>query len=73
MSVEMPDPSREEAAKRWHEALEQSGWLESCAMEEAHIADALGRVIVQPVVAQRPVPHYAGSAMDGFAVRSMDT
>ena len=73
MSAEMPDPTREEAAKRWHEALVQSGWLESCPMEETHIVDALGRVIVQPVVALRPVPHYAGSAMDGFAVRSMDT
>ena len=73
MSAEVLDLTREEAAKRWHEALERSGWLESCAMEEIDIVDALGRVIAQPVVALRPVPHYAGSAMDGFAVRSMDT
>ncbi len=73
MSAEMSDPTREEAVKRWHKALELSGWLESCAMEEIHIVDALGRVLAQPVVALRPVPHYEGSAMDGFAVRAMDT
>ena len=73
MSAVTTDLTREEAAKRWHEALEQSGWLRSCAKEDANILDALGRVTAQPVAALRPVPHYMGSAMDGFAVRSSDT
>ena len=42
-------------------------------MQEIPVASAKGRIIAQPVVARRSVPHYAGSAMDGFAVRAADT
>jgi molybdopterin molybdotransferase len=34
------------------------------------IAEALGRVLVEDVAAERDVPGFANSAMDGFAVRS---
>src|SRR4051812_17000528 len=34
------------------------------------IADALGRVLAEDVVAAHDVPSFANSAMDGFAVRS---
>jgi molybdopterin molybdotransferase len=37
------------------------------------IADALGLVLAEPVVAGEPVPPFANTAMDGFAVRAADT
>ena len=36
------------------------------------LADALGCVLAGPVVAPEPVPPWANSAMDGYAVRSAD-
>jgi molybdopterin molybdotransferase len=38
--------------------------------EVVAVRDALGRVLAEDVVAQRDVPSFANSAMDGFAVRS---
>jgi putative molybdopterin biosynthesis protein len=69
----MADPSRTEALSRWQECLDQEGWLNFCRQEECKIIDALGRVIAEPVFASRSVPHYVGAAMDGFAVRALDT
>lgn len=37
------------------------------------VADALGLVLAEPVVASEPVPPFANTAMDGFAVRAGDT
>lgn len=36
------------------------------------VADALGLVLAEPVTAAEPVPPFANSAMDGYAVRSAD-
>jgi molybdopterin molybdotransferase len=38
--------------------------------EEVAVQDALGRVLAEDIVAERDVPSFANSAMDGFAVRS---
>jgi molybdopterin molybdotransferase len=38
--------------------------------EDVAVQDALGRVLAEEVVAERDVPSFANSAMDGFAVRS---
>jgi molybdopterin molybdotransferase len=38
--------------------------------EDVAIQDALGRVLAEDVVAERDVPSFANSAMDGFAVQS---
>jgi molybdopterin molybdotransferase len=38
--------------------------------EDVAVQDALGRVLAEDVVADRDVPSFANSAMDGFAVRS---
>ena len=73
MSTLMSDPSRQEAAELWRTALSQSGWRGTCAVEEVKVVEAMDRVTAQPIVAVRPVPHYAASAMDGYAVRSSDT
>ncbi len=37
------------------------------------LADAYGRVLADPVIATEQVPPFANTAMDGFAVRSLDT
>jgi molybdopterin molybdotransferase len=44
--------------------VERSEWLA--------VRDARGRVLEQPVTAGQPVPPFANSAMDGFAVRTAD-
>ncbi len=41
--------------------------------ETVDIASARGRVLAEDVTAQRNVPHYDRTAMDGWAVRSDDT
>jgi molybdopterin molybdotransferase len=38
--------------------------------EDVSVHDALGRVLAEDVAAERDVPSFANSAMDGFAVRS---
>jgi molybdopterin molybdotransferase len=40
--------------------------------ERIDFSDAMGRVLAEPVVAPHDVPNFANSAMDGFAVRSVD-
>ncbi len=40
--------------------------------ERIYIADALGRVLAEDVFASRPLPPWANSAMDGYAVRARD-
>ncbi|MFB6165945.1 MAG: gephyrin-like molybdotransferase Glp [Haloarculaceae archaeon] len=37
------------------------------------LSSAVGRVLAEPIVARRDVPHYDRAAMDGFAVRAADT
>ena len=41
-------------------------------VEQVAVADALGRVLAEEVVAPRPVPAHDSSAMDGYAVRFAD-
>jgi molybdopterin molybdotransferase len=45
------------------------------ALDEEAVAlhDALGRVLVREVRADGPVPAFAGSAMDGYAIRAADS
>jgi len=40
--------------------------------EEMALADALGRVLAEDVIAPRDIPAFANAAMDGFAVRHAD-
>jgi molybdopterin molybdotransferase len=42
------------------------------AVEQLHLRAALGRVLVEAVVANIDVPPFDNSAMDGYAVRSQD-
>jgi molybdopterin molybdotransferase len=42
-------------------------------LESAALAEALGRVLAQPVIASRDQPPFAVSEMDGYALRVADT
>lgn len=41
--------------------------------EEITTQDALGRVLLQPAVAQNPLPSFPRTTVDGYAVRAADT
>lgn len=47
--------------------------IEPLAGRNVPIADALGLVLAEPVASAEPVPAFANTAMDGFAVRAADT
>lgn len=49
------------------------GSLHPLAPVAVPIADALGCVLAEPVVARESIPPFANTAMDGFAVRAEDT
>src|SRR5580693_5294493 len=42
------------------------------AVESVRLADALGRVLAEPIVADRDYPPFDRSTRDGFAVRAAD-
>lgn len=44
-----------------------------CGSESVQIGDAMGRVLAEPVLAQRDLPPMPRSRLDGFALRSSDT
>ena len=66
MREQRPTLSVEEALER---ILATVHVLES---ESVPILDALGRILAEPVQADRDIPPLANSAMDGFAVRGED-
>jgi putative molybdopterin biosynthesis protein len=74
MTVYLHDIPLEEAQRRFKFALETVG-LNSVLGEERIALDenALGRVVSRPVWAKISSPHYHASAMDGFALRAVDT
>ncbi len=41
--------------------------------EHIPVEDSLGRITAEPVLARISAPHYHGAAMDGIAVRAVDT
>ena len=41
--------------------------------ERVEATDVVGRVLAEPVAAERAVPHFERAAMDGYAVRAADT
>src|SRR3954471_16089384 len=46
--------------------------LKPVAAEQVSVADGLGRVLAEDLVARRTQPPFAVSAMDGYAVRAAD-
>jgi putative molybdopterin biosynthesis protein len=61
--------SRDEAVARFHRHLD----LRPRGSERVPLAQALGRVLAEPVVAAVDVPAFDRSNVDGFAVRASDT
>src|SRR5919198_2052108 len=47
--------------------------VQPLAGEAVDLADAAGRVLAEPAVADVDLPPFPSSAMDGFAVRASDT
>jgi putative molybdopterin biosynthesis protein len=62
---ERPDP--DQAYSLWLDSLMRAGWTADPAIEQAPVADALGRVTADPVVARWPSPRSDCAAMDGIA------
>ena len=58
----------DDARERLLAAVEPHGRTATVPLLEAD-----GRAVARPLVADRPVPHYARAAMDGWAVRAEDT
>jgi putative molybdopterin biosynthesis protein len=54
----------------WLDSLTRAGWDAGPATERVPVADALGRVSADPIVARWPSPRSDCSAMDGIAVRA---
>jgi putative molybdopterin biosynthesis protein len=60
-----------EALAQLTEALRQAGWTPT--EEVVPVDQSLGRITGEPVAAHLSAPHYAASAVDGYAVRAADT
>lgn len=74
MSIYLHDIPLSEAKERLQGVLEAAGRWQVLGTEEIPLNEhAAGRVLAQPVWAKISSPHYHASAMDGFAVRSVDT
>jgi putative molybdopterin biosynthesis protein len=69
----LEDIPLEEAYARFWSALERVGMLGPLSGEDIDVPDALGRVTAAAVFARVSVPHYHAAAMDGIAVRAVDT
>jgi len=71
--VYLEDIPLDEATSRFHSALQQAGGLSRTSGERVPLPEALHRVTAEPVWARISSPHYHAAAMDGAAVRSVDT
>ena len=56
------------AYAHWLDSLTRVGWEAGPAVEQVPVADALGRVSAEPIVARWPSPRSDCSARDGIAV-----
>ncbi len=62
-----------DALARFMDALKAAGAADRSGSEAIPLAGAAGRITASPVWARRSSPHYDAAAMDGAAVRSVDT
>lgn len=69
----LEDVSLDDALRRFEEALARAGGLRLASAERVPLAEARGRVTAGPVWAALSSPHYHAAAMDGIAVRAVDT
>ena len=69
----LSDIPLDEATRRFGRALAGAGARQHTASETVPLDRANGRVTAEPVWAERSSPHYDAAAMDGVAVRAVDT
>ncbi len=62
-----------DAIKKYNDALKAAGIGGPLPGERIPIGDALGRVTSEAVIAKISSPFYHSAAMDGYAVRFIDT
>ncbi|KAF0145488.1 MAG: molybdopterin molybdotransferase [Nitrospirae bacterium] len=62
-----------EAIEKWMQRLEKEGALKPFSGEKIQVKDSLGRITAEPVIAKLSSPFYHSSAMDGYAVKYVDT
>lgn len=74
MSVYLHDIPLSQAQERLRQALQDADLWRVLGVEEIPLDEnPLGRVTTEPIWAEVSSPHYHASAMDGFAVRAVDT
>lgn len=74
MSVYLHDIPLPDAKARFHQALAGAGLSRRLGIEHIPLDEgAVDRVLAQAVWARISSPHYHASAMDGFAVRTVET
>jgi len=63
----------DEAIKKWTDKLIKRGIYKPLEGETINVSDSLGRITAEAVFAKISSPFYHSSAMDGYAVRFIDT
>ncbi len=72
-NIYLEDIPMDEAQARLQAALDSAGKGSPLPGERVSLDEALGRITAEPVWAKISSPHYHASAMDGYAVRAVDT
>lgn len=67
-----PEPASPLSVDAARAFLEQAGRAQALPVESVALDDALGRVLAEDLIVERPVPPFANSAMDGFALHGSD-
>jgi putative molybdopterin biosynthesis protein len=71
--VYLDDKPWEQALEEYIHYLSEVGALTPSQPEKVKVETALGRVTAVPIYAKSSSPHYNASAMDGVAVKAIDT
>ena len=69
----LEDVALDDARARFEQALSDANWQVPLTSERVSLSDAHNRITATPVWARLSSPHYHAAAMDGIAVRAIDT
>ena len=72
-TVYLQDVPFDEAWDSFRLALEKASRWEAFDGESVPLEEALGRITAEPIWAKTSSPHYHASAMDGYALRALDS
>lgn len=72
-NIYLEDIALDEAQRVFREALEKAGLWGPLPAELIPVSQANGRITASAIFAHISSPHYHASAMDGYAVRAVDT